>query len=132
MSNKSRAYFWGLLISGITLLFNPSFAHAQDAAKGAPQPIGVDAAPATKQGGGKVLQDLTLGTIQIKYRVQMPRVKFAMERVAIDIVMDREKLESLSKNIEREPGQVLFRNKKTETPVDFSPSHIYNHTVSGD
>lgn len=132
MSNKSRAYFGGLLIGGMMLLFGASIVNAQDSAKDQTAPIGVGAAPATKQGGGKVLEDVTLGTIQIKYRVQMPRVKFSMERVPIDIVIDREKLESLSNAVEREPGQVLFRNKKTEAPIEYSPSRVYNHTVSGD
>lgn len=131
MQNKSRAFIIGLLISGITILFSPGFANAQDAAKDT-QPIGVGAAPATKQSSGKVLQDITLGAVQIKYRVQMPRVKFAMEKVPMDVVVDREKLESLSNSVDREPGQVLFRNKKTEEPMDYKPSRVYDHTVSGD
>lgn len=131
MENKSRAFIIGLLMGGSAMLFSASLANAQDAAKDT-QPIGVGAAPATKQGGGKVLQDVTLGTVQIKYRVQMPRVKFTMEKVPMDINVDREKLESLSSSIDREPGQVLYRNKKTEEPMDYTPSRVYNHTVSGD
>ncbi|ACF14379.1 hypothetical protein Ctha_1925 [Chloroherpeton thalassium ATCC 35110] len=79
----------------------------------------------------KVLQDIELNTVSIKYKVQTPRVKFTMERLPVDIKINYEKLESLKNVIKQEPKRLIFMSKKFEKPVEFSPSSVVEHTVSG-
>ncbi len=96
------------------------------------EPIGVgEASGVQKQTKGKVLQDLTLGTIQIKYKIQTPRIKFAMERIPIQLSVDNEKLENLNGLINKQPPRLIYLNKRLERPRDIQSSRMIRHTMGG-
>ena len=112
-----------LMITGINV-----FAQVQDSS----EPIGTDAKTSIKKkDDGKVLKDLTLGTIQIKYKIQTPRIKFAMERIPIDLTVDTEKLENLNGLIRKQPKRLIFMNKRLERPNDIEASRLIRHTTQG-
>jgi len=119
---KSANNFYMLLIFFICLFVFGSFELKAQSAEGR---------NSTSSGGNKVLQDIELNTVSIKYKVQTPRVKFTMERLPVDIKIDYEKLESLRDVVNQQPKKLIFMSKKFEEATNFSPSRVIEHTISG-
>jgi|GEM_PF-3425949 len=95
------------------------------------EPIGSETETTIKKEKGKVLQDLTLGTVQIKYKIQTPRIKFAMQRIPIELTVDEDKLENLSAIINNQPKRLIYLNKRLERPSRIESSKMIPHTLRG-